>query len=265
MDLCVPARSSVKKFLLLMALAALSTGCRGKAPESFIGPKLELLFVGNSYTFVNDLPRMVAQLAASGHHQLSTDLVAPGGWTLAQHSNSKETLEKIAGKKWDFIVLQDQSVMPSLEQQRNLEMYPAIRFLNVKILQAGAKPLLYMTWGRQKGMTEVGFNDYESMQAQLTLGYTGIAKELGLRVAPVGEAWKAALGQDPALSLWQADGSHPTTEGTYLAACVFYSVLYKERPVGLDFTAGLPKGAARALQAASAETVLAEPGRWNIP
>lgn len=59
------------------------------------------------------------------------------------------------------------------------------------------------------------------MQAQLEDGYGQIAQELDAPVAPVGTAWSTALQANPRLSLWQDDGSHPSEQGTYLAACVF--------------------------------------------
>ena len=94
------------------------------------------------------------------------------------------------------------------------------------------------------------------MQAQLTYAYDTIAKEVGCQVAPVGEAWRTALKHDSGLELWQADGSHPTALGTYLAACTFYATLYQQSPEGLGFTAGLSNGDAKAMQQASVETVL---------
>lgn len=260
-----------KIIFLFIAGPLLWAGCgqsnRQTADERirFAGPKLDLLFVGNSYTYVNDLPQMFVQLALSGHHLATAEMIAPGGWTLAQHANSKETLEKIAGKKWDDVILQDQSVEPSMEKSRAEEMFPAVRYLNYAVRQAGARPLLYLTWGRQKGLAEEGFKDFDSMQAQLTEGYMEIAKELNLSVVPVGEAWKAALAKDPGLNLWQGDGSHPTLEGTYLAACVFYASLYQKSPEGLEFPAGIPPAEARDLQTMAAQTVLTDRTRWNIP
>ena len=170
---------------------------------------------------------------------------------------------KIAERKWDYIVLQEQSVTPSLPERVNA-MYPAVRYLTYKIRHSGATPLLYMTWGREKGLPESGFNDYVSMQTQIILGTTGIADELGMEVSPVGMAWKSALEKDPNLNLWQTDGSHPTVEGSYLGACVFYAVIYHKSPVGLDYTDGLPMEMAKFLQMIAADTVLTDPGRWNI-
>ena len=233
--------------------------------DSFTGPTIRLLFMGNNYTQANDLPFLVSQLAASGHHQVFYDKLVGAGSTLGQLSISDKVFHVITGEKRDYIILQDQSVNPALEEQRKSEFYPAVRYLDEIIDRGGAKTLLFMTWGRPKGMYENGFNDFDSMQTQVTKGYMAIAKELNLPVAPVGEAFRNALKQDASAALWGTDGSDPSLEGSYLAACVFYAVLYKTSPVGLEFTAGLSKEQARAMQTAAAKTVLTDPSRWNIP
>ena len=103
------------------------------------------------------------------------------------------------------------------------------------------------------------------LEAQVQEGYMQIANELNAMVAPVGIAWQNGMLKDPQLGLWQADGLHPSIEGSYLAACVFYAVIYQQSPEGLTYTAGLPEEKAQFLQATAAETVLENPERWNIP
>lgn len=238
---------------------------QAQAPVSLSGPVLQLLFIGNSYTSVNNLPSLFAQLAASGHHAVEVVMIAPGGYTLAQHSTYPSTLAGIKGRKWDGVILQDQSFMPALEKGRTQEMDPGVRALVTLIRDNGSQPWLYLTWGRQKGLPEQGFSDYGSMQIQLTKGYMDIAQEQNIPVAPVGEAWKTALSHDASAPLWGPDGSHPSLQGTYLAACVFYAALYQETPEGLDYTAGLPKAAAFAMQVAATETVLSDKAKWHLP
>jgi hypothetical protein len=233
--------------------------------DSFTGPTLRLLFIGSNYTQVNDLPFLISQLAASGHHQVFYDKLVGAGSTLGQLSISNKVFDVMTGEKRDYVILQDQSVNPALEEQRKNEFYPAVRYLYEIIDRSGAKTLLFMTWGHQKGMYVNGFKDFDSMQTQITKGYMTIAQELKLPVAPVGEAFRNALKHDASTALWGPDGVLPSPEGSYLAACVFYAVLYKTSPVGLDFTGGLSKEQARAMQTAAVETVLTDPSRWNIP
>jgi hypothetical protein len=64
--------------------------------------------------------------------------------------------------------------------------------------------------------------------------------------------------------LWQDDASHPSTAGTYLAACVFYAAVFRQSPDGLEFTAGLPADSAAILQKVAAQEVLAHPGMWGL-
>jgi hypothetical protein len=227
-------------------------------------PATRVLFIGNSYVSANDLPHAFAALAEAGKHPAVVDMSAEGGWTLAQHLGAAETLDKLAAQQWDFVVLQEQSIVPAVPDARTSGMYPAVRQLTQMIRSQGAEPVLLLTWGRRDGLPEYGFPDFQSMQDQLTAGYLGIADELDERVAPVGVAWQNGVTRDPSLELWQPDGSHPTQAGTYLAACVVYAALFRASPVNLPTQAGLPAETARQLQTLAQEAVLNDPGRWHL-
>jgi hypothetical protein len=88
---------------------------------------------------------------------------------------------------------------------------------------------------------------------------------LNVPLAPVGYAWLIAYGQDPQLDLWQQDGSHPAQQGTHLAACVFYAVIFHQSPEGLNYLAQLPINVAKELQTVAANNVLNDPKQWNLP
>jgi hypothetical protein len=213
-----------------------------------------VLFIGNSYTFVNDLPGTFASLARSGGHRVEVGMVADGGWTFAQHVASSATSGAIGSKPWNFIVLQEQSQIPSVPALREAQMYPAARQLVTAIRAGGAQPVFFETWAHRDGWREEGIPDYAGMQAAIDDGYREIAQEQDAALAPVGAAWSAALGQGD-LTLWQDDGSHPTVAGTYLAACVFYTVIFGRSPEGLSYRAGLSAGDAALLQSIAAGSV----------
>jgi hypothetical protein len=103
------------------------------------------------------------------------------------------------------------------------------------------------------------------MQLQINTGYLGIARELNARLSPVGFAWLDAWRQNPNVKLWQEDGSHPSMQGTYLAAAVFYAVIFQESPTGLSYKNNLSKEEAEWLQKIAADTVLNDKTKWNIP
>jgi len=222
-----------------------------------------VLFLGNSYTSVNDLPVMFANLAWSGGHRVETGMQAPGGWGLSDHELSQDTPTELASKPWDIVVLQEQSQIPSVESLRQSQMYPAARDLVAVIRTAGAKPVFFVTWARQGGWPEYRMPDYASMQASIDDGYSVIARELQAAVAPVGFAWMARVTESLDPDLWQDDGSHPSIAGTYLAACVFYARIFAQSPVGLKYNAGLSSQAAAQLQQVAFTTVLTDPSMWG--
>lgn len=183
-------------------------------------------------------------------------MVAEGGWRLMDHAAARRTEDALLEMKWDYVVLQEQSQIPSVEQLRMELMYPAARTLARRIREEGAEPVLFMTWGHRDGWPERGLKDYASMQAEIRRGYRSIASELEAPVAAVGEAWAAVREQHPTINLWEPDGSHPSPAGTYLAACAFYATLFGESPEGLTYRAGLSRDVAHTLQMIAAEVVL---------
>ena len=215
-----------------------------------------ILFLGNSYTFVNDLPASFRQLAWSGGHRVETGLQAESGWTLQQHAEASSTASLIGGSTWRDVVLQEQSQLPANTSDRRSSMYPAARTLVKEIGDDGAQAVLFDTWARRGGWPEEGLNGYNRMQDAIEQGYAEIAGEVGARVAPVGGAWLRLVNQGDADKLWQSDGSHPTTMGTYLGACVFYAFLFGQSPLGLSFQGDLSASDATAAQQAAMDTVL---------
>ena len=255
----------LKHILLLLAMLIALSGCGHTATcKDNPGVSTRVLFLGNSYTYVNDLPGVFTQLACSGKHSVETGLLAQGGWTLADHVSDTNTQTELAAEKWDYVVLQEQSIVPALEQSRTSYMYPAARTLVTWIRNSGAEPVFFMTWGHQNGEPTFGIHDYGSMQGALMSGYMTIADELSAAVAPVGSAWQEVLQLDPGIELWQSDGSHPTESGTYLAACVFYAAIFQESPQGLSYTAGIPEETAQTLQSVATTVVLSDLPYWNI-
>lgn len=253
---------NIKRLFLSLVLILVSSSCSPRCEDDDSCKRV--LFIGNSYTFANDLPATLTALAKSGGHSIETGMAAEGGWTLTDHVDSAETARQISSSPWDFVVLQEQSQIPSVKQFRIDQMYPAARVLAQEIENSGAEPLFFIAWAHRDGWPENGMQTYLQMQGQIERGYFDIANELGAPMAPVGFAWAVVVKEHPEISLWQEDGSHPTKEGTYLAACVFYAVLFQESPEGLSYRADISKDNAVILQQIAAEMVLKNLNQWNI-
>jgi hypothetical protein len=229
----------------------------GSAPNAPAPDALRVLFVGNSHTFVNEMPKLIAALArAGGQRPLHFQMIARGGARLSEHAAEGHAQRVIAEGGWHAVVLQEQQQWPSFgEEQRKREMHAPARVLSLSAQAIGAKPTVMMVWARREGdPSNVAGDTFEGMHARSVLGHRELASDLGAQLAPVALAWKRALDARPELQLWQPDGSHPSLAGSYLGACVMYRSLYGASPSGLRFTAGLPERDAAFLQELAATT-----------
>jgi hypothetical protein len=182
--------------------------------------RLNLLFIGNSFTARNDLPGLISRLAEAEGKSLQQHLISAGGASLRAHWNAGGALKEIQTGAYDYVVLQEQSTLPVKNAKR---MHENVRPFDKAIKSAGAKMVLYMTWARQNAPTS---------QKTITVAYETIGKELGAIVVPVGIAWQQFLKKQKQPVLHDKDGSHSTLAGSYLAACVFFAVLFQQSPVG---------------------------------
>ena len=116
--------------------------------------KTSVLFIGNSYTYVNDLPTTFKDLSLSLGDTVSTDQSTPGGARFLDHAVNTTTLTKIAAEDWDFVVLQAQSQEPSWSpSQMETEVFPYAEVLvdSIKSNNICTEPVFFMTWGRKYG------------------------------------------------------------------------------------------------------------------
>jgi hypothetical protein len=231
----------------------------------------KVLFLGNSYTAANNLPDLVVNLAASGGHTVIEARNTPGGNTLGApqsggwpHMSNPTSLSLITSDHWDFVVLQEQSYLPTIPHTRDQYMKPGAQSLDASIKAADpdTRTVLYETWGRRDGgkfcwsaYCSPDFADFDAMQDSLTSAYEEVGELISATVAPVGEAWRIARHDDPAIVLHGSDGAHPNLAGSYLAACVFHAIIFDESPVGLSFISTLDAGEAAFLQGCAARAI----------
>jgi len=206
---------------------------------------MKILFIGNSFTARNNVPELIAQLAAARGQQLQHQLIQAGGASLRMHWNKGEAQRAIKQTGYDYVVLQEQSTLPVKNPQR---FHENVRLFNETIKASGAKTALYLTWARKNA---------PETQAALTDAYTTIGEELGSTVVPAGVAWQNFLRKHSSPALHDKDQSHPTLAGSYLAACVFLAVLFNENPTGIaSDLKGLTQAEAELLQKTAWATVM---------
>jgi hypothetical protein len=206
-----------------------------KPPES-----IKLLFIGNSFTQRNNLPELLAQMAAARKRRVEHQLISVGGASLRTHWNSGRAAQALEATDYDYVVLQEQSTLPIKNAKRMAEN---VRLFDEAIKRAGSRTVLYMTWARR--------NAPEAQQT-ITDAYNSIGRELDAIVVPVGVVWQRYLAKHDTPALHDRDQSHPTLAGSYLAACVFLVTLMKASPVGIEVgPAGLANSERTLLQNAA--------------
>jgi hypothetical protein len=184
---------------------------------------IRVLFLGNSYTYYNNLPDMVAYLSTvTPGRRIEAKSVTRGGATQQDLWNLTNAAETLRAGSWDYVVLQEHSTLGQNYADAKwyvndpTGMHRWARIWHNEIQRKGAKTVFYLTWGR-KARPE--------FQQNLNYAYAEIARELNAIIAPAGLAWKRVREVNPEIELFDPDGTHPAPAGTFLSACVFLETL----------------------------------------
>ncbi len=236
------------------------------------GQTQRILFLGNSYTYVNNLPQITADIASSLGDTLIFDSNTPGGYTLQSHSTNQTTLNKIVAGTWDFVVLQEQSQLPSLPiNQVEEQVFPYARYLDSIINEQNpcGETMFYMTWGRKNG--DISNCDwwppvctYQGMDNLLRLRYMIMADSNDAVVSPVGAVWRYIRNHFPGIELYSSDESHPSAAGSYAAACCFNTAIFRKDPLQITYDFTLNPTDASNIRIAAKKVVYDSLAYWHI-
>lgn len=229
---------------------------------------ISALFIGNSYTYVNDLPTMVKLLAESKGDILNVDSKTNGGYTFQNQWNDPLTFQKMKSRNWDYVVFQGQSQEPAFPyQQVTNSTLPYAKRLADSVYQLlnCSQVNFFMTWGRENGDPQWdSINTFSKMNERLKLAYLRFRDETKSSVSPVAEVWRLMREQHPSINLYSGDGSHPSIEGSYLAACTFYVSLYRKPVSGATYYAGVDAQTALWIQNLADQVVLEDLSMWSL-
>ena len=171
---------------------------------------INILFIGNSLTYSNNLPKMLERMLhlvdfEVGHFESRTI----GNYGLPDHWTNKETREQMRRQGWHLAILQQG---PSATEGRPYLLDFTPMFAN-ELSKVNTKTALYMVWpSRQRFFDFAGVSD----------SYQTAARSIDGVLFPAGEAWLEAWRHDPDISLYSRDHFHPSTIGTYLAALTMF-------------------------------------------
>lgn len=184
---------------------------------------MRILMLGNSLTFANDMPRMLAELTGA-----EVVIHTRGGARLSEQLNPKtklgaRTQAALTQEHWDYVVLQEMSHGPVSSPERFLS---SVERLCMLIRTNGAMPVLYATWGYQRGSAALAAKgwDYDDMARGLADAYRKAAENNHALLAEVGRRFYEL---SDAKNLYASDGVHPNEEGSRLAVEIIATVIQK--------------------------------------
>jgi len=201
--------------LILLA----SASCLGqKIAEPLPAGGIHVLFVGNSLTYVNDLPGTVAALGSLSGDTIRVAASVGANLALVDHLNgASDAVAVIAQGGWNFVVLQQG---PSTVPINRDSLILWTQWFDPYIKKVNAKPALLMIWPS---------SDRYAYFDEVRKSYQQAAQAVNGVFIPAGAGWLQAWAADPALALYGSDGYHPSVLGTYVVALVVY-----ERVTGKD-------------------------------
>ncbi len=242
------------RWMLAVSLAIAPVGClSGVGPDGNPTPDpaatIRILFVGNSLTYLNDLPGMVRALADSANlPAVQTAQVAKPDYSLEDHWNDGLARAVIAKGGWHYVVMQ-QGPSAVLANRVNLRQWVAT--FSDLIRSKSGTPALYQVWPQQ-----VNFSDFDASSESYRLA----ALDVNGVFLQAGNGWRAAWVRDASLTLYAPDGLHASLQGTYLAALTVFGGLFHRSVVGMPRGLTVPGGSfqipaapARLLQQAADE------------
>jgi hypothetical protein len=225
----------------LVAFAALGCLSAGSTAPQLIGDGKPILFIGNSYTYVNDVPGIVQALADSAGEKIAVQTVAQPDFALVDHIAMGTAQREIARRGWAFVVLQQG---PSSVEVNRDTLRLAVKTFAPGITAAGGKAALFSAWPTFGRMV-----DYP----RAIESYRLAAADVDGVFLPIAGAWLEAWKKDPNLPLYASDGLHASALGSYLAAVVIYSRLLNRPATGLPSVLKLRSGAVLTIDAAVAK------------
>jgi len=253
----------MNRFFLVLLPLLLSSYC--------LSQSVKVLYVGNSYTSVNNLPQLITDLALSTSDTIFHDQSTLGGARFLTHTANAGTQAKIKADEWDYVVLQAQSQEPSFpDASVEVDLFPYAKELcdSIRSNHDCSQALFYMTWGRENGDADnCGFFEplctYEGMDSMLNLRYRLMAEMNTADLSPVGAVWRYLRENHPEIQLYSGDGSHPAFAGSYAAACAFYTLILQKDPSLIADDKGIPEETAIAIRMAAKVVAFDQLEMWR--
>lgn len=193
---------------------------------------MNILFIGNSYTFFYDMPKIFEKLATDNGKNVNVFSVTRGGKYLYENLDPNdeqygEVWETVSKCDYDVLFLQEYSYFSLIDYEKFENAACEI----VKKVQA-KRNILYNTWGRKTGADILEKYNWtsEKMTFALWEAYTKASKAAKAEISPVGMCFYNISKGHPELELYDPDLSHPSYLGSAVVALTHYRKVFGEMP-----------------------------------
>lgn len=184
-------------------------------PENNLDADYNLLFVGNSLTYYNNLPNLVKEIAASRDIILNTEMLAKGNYAIVDHWADGQVQTLIRSKKYDYVIIQQG---PSSQADGyNMLLNGGKKYADL-CKDNEVQLAYYMVWPSRS---------YYHTFSGVINNYTAAAEANDAILCPVGKVWKDHFDKTNDFSYYGSDQFHPSIQGSKVAARVIVSSLFK--------------------------------------
>lgn len=225
-----------------------------------VADTLNVLCIGNSFTFFSDSPQKLVEVARSQGHEIIMTAIYEGGYTFNDHLHDMKSVRAVERTGFDCVFLQDQSQMHARYAADTLRFHLAkcdTKELvdRVRMYSPEARIWLESTWSYSQG-NYGGFGSFETFEALLIEGTSLLAASCQTMVSPIGKAFTKARQERPDINLYYPDDKHQSDYGTYLKVCVNYLLIYGKSFRGQVATCGMDPEKCAYLQKVAEQIVL---------
>lgn len=273
------------KILLVLFLTFLSFTTVSQTAT--VGEKLNVLFIGNSLTYYNGMPKMLQQMLIEGKDMVHVEFSTFPGMQLSGHleqivvsrtehgmntrikkpEEMTETEKKLKQKKWDMVVLQEGTLSFLIPEQIDFKLNPAIEKIKLLINNPDCKVVLFHTWPLMTEYPKQFCNpsitidpsigkelccspevlDMVHEMKLINEGYESVASFHKITVTDNGKKFYQVIRKYPEINLYE-DEVHPSASGAYLNACVFYQYLTGRKASSIKYNGEISKATTEKLK-----------------
>ena len=272
--------------ILLLILTLILVSCNSNIKEET--KEINVLFVGNSLTYYNDMPQKLQDMLDEKDLKIRIDQITYPGFSLSRHlgnivvftSENKvntrkkeegeitETKKKLKEKKWDIIILQTGGIAVLIPESVKYQVDPAIKKIKTIVNNQDTRFILFNTWTtKEKYPTKYCYTgmmldqnldpnkDFCSPEIEnsahylklLNTSFENIAKENSLERTNHGDIFQKVFDNYPELKILE-DDMHPSDNGAFLSASIFYEMITNKSAGELNYTGNLNNSDAETLK-----------------